>query len=128
MDTNSLLNGVIATKPASAEANAVSDAFNALCVAPNPCAGGIFVAEAFDAVTIMAFSAFTFLTTPGLTPGQAVLATGNDWTGASGSLTFLSNGDTPGSGYCVGTYAVDAADAVTYTCTQHWGANGLTDL
>ena len=125
--TNSLLDGVIATKPATAEPNEVSQTFDYLC-ATSACAGGIFVAEAFDAVTIMAFSAFTFLTTDGLTAGQAIAITGDGWTGASGSITFLSNGDTPGSGYCIGTYAVDSADAVSYTCTQHWGADGITDL
>jgi len=136
MATNALLNGVIATKPGNADSNAVSDAFDALCVAPNPCAGGIFVAEAFDAMTIMAFSAFTFLTTPGLTPGQAVLATGNDWTGASGTISFYTDntdywgiGDIAGSGYCVGVYAVSSDDVVSYDCEQHWGYDtGLTDL
>ena len=136
MGTNALLDGVIATKPATATANEVSDTFDALCSA-SACDGGIFTAEAFDAITIMAFSAFTFLTTPGLTPSQAVLATGNDWTGASGVTTFLSNGDTLGSGYCIGIYSVDAntdfdgdgdVEEVEYKCTQHWGAGVITDL
>jgi len=136
MGTNALLDGVIATKPATATANEVSDTFDALCSA-SACDGGIFTAEAFDAITIMAFSAFTFLTTPGITPSQAVLATGNDWTGASGVTTFLSNGDTLGSGYCIGIYSVDAntdfdgdgdVEEVEYKCTQHWGAGVITDL
>jgi branched-chain amino acid transport system substrate-binding protein len=127
MDTNSLLDGIIATKPAAATNNTVMATFDALCAA-SACAGGIFTAEAFDAVTIMAFSAFTFLTTPGITATQAVAATGVGWTGASGSITFLSNGDTPGSGYCIGSYTVSSDDVVDFVCTQHWGADGITDL
>ena len=125
--SNDVLNGIIATKPASATPSMISMTFDALCAATNPCGLGIFTKEAFDAVTIMAFSAFTQLSNPGITLTQAIAATGVGWAGASGDITFLANGDTPGSGYCVGVYTADSS-GVSFDCTQHWGASGLTDL
>ena len=126
------LNGVIATKPASASASEVSMTFAYLCAMTPPCGDGIFTAEAFDALTMMAFSAFTFLTTPGITASQAIAGTaGSGWNGASGTITFLANGDTPGSGYCIGSYtgtSVGGVDTLSFDCNQHWGSNGLTDL
>ena len=126
------LNGVIATKPASASASEVSQTFAYLCATTPPCGDGIFTAEAFDALTMMAFSAFTFLTTPGITASQAIAGTaGSGWNGASGTITFLANGDTPGSGYCIGSYtgtSVDGVDTLSFDCNQHWGSSGLTDL
>jgi hypothetical protein len=81
---------------------------------------------------MMAFSAFTFLTTPGITASQAIAGTaGSGWNGASGTITFLANGDTPGSGYCIGSYtgtSVNGVDTLSFDCNQHWGSNGLTDL
>ena len=127
------LNGVIATKPASAAASEISQTFAYLCATTPPCGQGIFTAEAFDALTMMAFSAFTFLTTPGITASQAIAGTaGSGWNGASGTITFLANGDTPGSGYCIGSYtgsvAADGTESLSFDCNQHWGANGITDL
>jgi len=125
--SNDLLNGIIATKPASATPSEVSMTFDYLCANTAPCGAGIFTAEAFDGVTIMAFAAFTQMANPGITLSQAIAGTGQGWNGASGSITFLANGDTPGSGYCVGVYTADSS-GVSFDCTQHWGATGLTDL
>ena len=127
------LNGVIATKPAAAAASEVSQTFDYLCATTPPCGQGIFTAEAFDALTMLAFSAFTYLTTPGITPSQAIAGTaGAGWNGASGTITFMPNGDTPGSGYCIGSYtgsvAADGTESLSFDCNQHWGANGITDL
>ncbi len=127
------LNGVIATKPASAAPSEVSQTFAYLCATTAPCGQGIFTAEAFDALTMMAFSAFTFLTTPGITASQAIAGTaGSGWNGASGTITFLANGDTPGSGYCIGSYtgsvAADGTESLSFDCNQHWGSTGITDL
>ena len=128
MSDQSLLDGIIATKPASAESNEVSQTFLYLCSMSADCAGGIFTAESFDAVTIMAFAAFTMMANPGITMSQAIAGTGAGWVGASGTTTFLANGDVPGAGYCVGTFTADAS-AVSYDCTQHWDpANGLADV
>jgi len=127
------LNGVIATKPAAAAASEVSQTFDYLCATTPPCGQGIFTAEAFDALTMLAFSAFTYLTTPDITPSQAIAGTaGAGWNGASGTITFMPNGDTPGSGYCIGSYtgsvAADGTESLSFDCNQHWGANGITDL
>ena len=122
MTDQSLLDGIIATKPAAAGASEVSMTFQYLCMMNADCAGGIFTAESFDAVTIMAFAAFTMMANPGITMSQAIAGTGAGWSGASGDITFLGNGDVPGAGYCVGTFTADAS-SVSYDCTQHWAAD-----
>ena len=122
MSDQSLLDGIIATKPAAAGASEVSMTFQYLCMMNADCAGGIFTAESFDAVTIMAFAAFTMMANPGITMSQAIAGTGAGWSGASGDITFLGNGDVPGAGYCVGTFTADAS-SVSYDCTQHWAAD-----
>ena len=122
MSDQSLLDGIIATKPAAAGASEVSLTFQYLCMMNADCAGGIFTAESFDAVTIMAFAAFTMMANPGITMSQAIAGTGAGWAGASGDITFLGNGDVPGAGYCVGTFTADAS-SVSYDCTQHWAAD-----
>ena len=122
MTDQSLLDGIIATKPAAAGASEVSMAFQYMCSMSPDCAGGIFTAESFDAVTIMAFAAFTMMANPGITMSQAIAGTGAGWAGASGDITFMENGDVPGAGYCVGTFTADA-DSVSYDCDQHWAAD-----
>jgi len=126
MTDQSLLDGIIATKPAAAGSSEVGMAFLYLCSMSADCAGGIFTAESFDAVTIMAFAAFTQMANPGISMSQAIAGTGAGWAGASGDITFLANGDVPGAGYCVGTFTADAS-SVSYDCNEHWDpANGLT--
>ena len=95
---------------------------------------GQYALEAFDALTIMAFSAFTQLANPGLSATQAIAATGVNWDGATGVLTFLPNGDTLGQGYCIGEFTVTNADSVgegdvSFDCTHTWGFdNGLAEI
>ena len=92
--------------------------------------------EAFDAYTIMAFSAFTQLSSGGpsvVSNSAAIGVTGVGWSGATGAITFLPNGDTPGNGYCIGVFTVtdvgtDGEGVVSYDCTHIWGANGLTEV
>ena len=136
MSDKSLVDGVIATKPAAAGTmSEVGQTFAYLCSMNADCAGGIYTAEAFDAVTIMAFAAFTALTTPGLDAGMAVMAVGQGWDGASGMLSFQANGDVPAAGFCVGEFSHndggtpgDASDdTVSYDCTRNWDPiNGIT--
>ena len=129
MSDNSLVDGVIASKPAAVGApGEVAMTFAYLCGMSPDCAGGIYTAEAFDAVTIMAFAAFTALTTPGLDAGMAVMAVGQGWDGASGMLSFQANGDVPAAGFCVGEFSHDASDdSVSYDCTRNWDpVNGIT--
>ena len=126
-----LLAGVIATNVATAD-SAIAAVLTALWPAQPPM--GQFAMEAFDAVTIMAFAAFTALQNPGITATQAIAATGNGWAGAIGTITFLANGDTNGNGYCVGVFSVTDVDVagegtVSYDCTHTWDfANGLVEV
>ena len=125
----SLVDGVIASKPlAGGSVSEFGVYFAYLCGMSPDCAGGIYTAEAFDAVTIMAFAAFTALTTPGLDAGMAVMAVGQGFDGASGTISFLSNGDVPGPGFCIGEFSYDSADgSVSYDCVRQWDMiNGVS--
>jgi len=73
------------------------------------CAGGIYTAEAFDGVVVMALSAFAQMASPSATLSQVIMATGQGLEGASGTISFLANGDSPGAGYCVGDFTEDAS-------------------
>ena len=77
---------------------------------------------------MMALSAFTYLTTPGLDAGMAVMAVGQGWDGASGTLSFMANGDVPSSGFCIGEFSHNSADdSVSYDCARQWDIiNGIT--
>ena len=128
MSDTSLVDGIIATKPAAAGTpGMVAMVFGALCAQSTDCAGGIYTAEAFDAVTIVAFAAFTALATPGLDAGTAVMGTGQGWNGASGTITFLANGDVPAAGFCIGEFATATDGTVSYDCARSWDpVNGIT--
>ncbi len=129
MSDKSLVDGVIATKPAAAGGmSEVGYVFAAMCAQSPDCAGGIYTAEAFDAVTIVAFAAFTALANPGLDANMAVMGTGQQWNGASGTISFADNGDVPAAGFCIGEFSHDATtDTVSYDCTRNWDpVNGIT--
>ena len=129
-----LLDGVIATNVATAGDTEVGMVLQSLWPASIPM--GQFAMEAFDAYTIMAFSAFTQLSSGGpsvVSNSAAIGVTGVGWNGATGAITFLPNGDTPGNGYCIGVFTVtdvgtDGEGTVSYDCTHIWGANGLTEV
>ena len=128
MADKSLVDGIIATKPSAGGAmSTVGMVFAAQCAAVPDCAGGIYTAEAFDAVYITAFAAFTALATPGITKDMAIMGTGNGLEGASGAITFMSNGDVPAAGYCIGEFSHDATtDTVSYDCARNWDpVNGI---
>ena len=123
--------GMIATKP-GANPNAgdvvLSEralAFQALCNANTECAGGIYTGETFDAFIVLGYSIFAGATSPGVPLTSMIQVVGQGFVGATGSITFMPNGDLMGgSGYCVGTF-----DAGVFTCTQHWSiSDGLTDI
>ncbi len=124
--------GMIATRP-GANPNAgdtvLSEralAFQALCDALEACAGGIYTGETFDAFIIMGFSVFALASSPGVPLSTMIGAVGQSFVGATGSITFMPNGDLMGgSGYCVGVFDADSV----FTCTQHWSiSDGLTDI
>jgi branched-chain amino acid transport system substrate-binding protein len=127
MADTTLVDGIIATKPAAAgDPGMVAMVFAGLCAQSADCAGGIYTAEAFDAVTIVAFAAFTALATPGLDATTAVMGTGQGWNGASGTISFLANGDVPAAGFCIGEFTSDGT-TVSYDCVRSWDPiNGIT--
>ena len=50
------------------------------------------------------------------------MGTGNGLEGASGAITFMSNGDVPATGFCVGEFSHDATtDTVSYDCARRLG-------
>jgi branched-chain amino acid transport system substrate-binding protein len=125
-DATSSVNGIIATKPASAATGEVGYVFAALCAQNPDCAGGIYTAEAFDGVVLVALAAFAQLASPGATLSQVIMATGQGLAGASGDISFMANGDVPGAGYCVGDFTEDA-DGVSFDCNRSWDpVNGMS--
>ena len=119
----SMCEGIVATKPAAPEPNERSMAFGAICASIPDCAGGIYTAEAFDAMIIMGYSVFAQLSSPGATLSQMIGAVGQGFVGASGVHTFHANGDVGGSGYCVGTFnMVDGAPS--FDCSRSWTLSG----
>ena len=125
-DASSSVNGIIATKPSSGTMGTVGYVFAGLCAQSADCAGGIYTAEAFDSVVVMALSAFAQMASPGATLSQVIMATGQGVAGASGDISFMANGDVPGSGYCVGDFTEDADGAVSFDCNRSWDpVNGL---
>ena len=118
-DTSSSVDGVIATKPSSGSMGTVGYVFQGLCAQSADCAGGIYTAEAFDGVVIMALAAFAQMASPSATLSQVIMATGQGLEGASGTISFLANGDVPGAGYCVGDFTEDT-DGVSFDCNRSW--------
>ena len=101
--------------------------FANLCGQSTDCAGGIYTAEAFDGVVIMALAAFAQMASPSATLSQVIMATGQGLEGASGTISFLANGDSPGAGYCVGDFTEDVDGNVAFTCNRSWDpANGMS--
>ena len=119
----SMCEGIVATKPAAPEPNERSMAFAAICASIPDCAGGIYTAEAFDAMIIMGYSVFAQLSSPGATLSQMIGAVGQGFVGASGVHSFLANGDVPGSGYCVGTFVV-VGGVPDFECSRSWTLSG----
>jgi branched-chain amino acid transport system substrate-binding protein len=120
MADNSICDGIVATKPASATPNERSMAFAAICGDIPDCAGGIYTAEAFDAMIIMGYAYFAGASAPaGTSMSQLIAATGQGFVGASGVHSFDAAGDVAGNGYCVGTFNV-ADGAVSFDCDRFW--------
>ena len=122
--------GIVATKPASATPNERSMAFNAVCGAIPDCAGGIYTAEAFDAMIIMGYAVFAGASSPEGTPlSMLISAVGQGFVGASGVHTFGANGDVGGNGYCVGDFTVTEGTA-SFDCNRHAdvAADGTTTI
>ncbi|MGY8715715.1 MAG: ABC transporter substrate-binding protein [Candidatus Poseidoniales archaeon] len=129
LGATSSVDGVIATKPAAAGMSVTGQTFAYLCGSNEACAGGIYTAEAFDAVVVMALASFASLSTPGVSLSLMIQATGQGIEGASGDISFMPNGEVSGTGYCVGLFSGDSAGAASFDCTRFWDpVNGLTDV
>jgi branched-chain amino acid transport system substrate-binding protein len=121
----SICDGIVATKPAFATPNnEVSMAFAAICGEIPDCAGGIYTAEAFDAMIIMGFAYFAGATAPAASMTQLIAATGQGFVGASGIHSFDPVGDVAGYGYCVGIFNHDATAGVSFDCDRFWSRDG----
>jgi len=122
--------GIVATKPASATPNERSMAFADVCGEIPDCAGGIYTAEAFDAMIIMGYAVFAGASSPEGTPlSMLIAAVGQGFVGASGVHTFGANGDVGGNGYCVGDFTVTDGTA-SFDCNRHAdvAADGTTTI
>ena len=112
---------------------AVLEQAGVTCPAENVTTGasvakGQFAESAFDASVIMALSAFAFIAGQGtITSAQAIQSTGQGFNGASGTMSFMANGDVAGTGYCIGTFTVDTAGAVSYDCSKAWVDGVISD-
>ncbi len=125
MSDTSLVDGAVATKPASAVPNERSMAFAAACGAIPDCDSGIYTAEAFDAMIIMGYAYFAGASSAGgVSMTQLIAATGQGFVGASGVHSFDAAGDVAGNGYCVGTFNVAADGTVSFDCDRYWSRDG----
>jgi branched-chain amino acid transport system substrate-binding protein len=92
---------------------------------------GQFAESAFDASVIMGLSAFAFLAAAGtdapITAAQAIQVTGQGFNGASGTMSFMANGDVAGTGYCIGTFDVASDGTVSFNCSQAWVDGVISD-
>ena len=92
--------------------------FEARYDADNATIGSIktYVLTTYDAVTIIGTAAAM-----GGDINAMIKMTGTGYEGASGTFTFLDNGDINGAGYDICTYG--GADE-TYNCNKYWTASG----
>jgi branched-chain amino acid transport system substrate-binding protein len=117
---NSSLDGVMATKPAPGGASPEKAAFEAAYSAAGGDPGGIYTAETYDAVMIIAAAAMAD------SDGDLrddLAAVGTNYTGASGAHSFDANGDVGGSGYLVCVFAVTDGVA-SLSCPGSWTREG----
>ncbi|PXY74326.1 MAG: hypothetical protein CXX81_21600 [Methanobacteriota archaeon] len=117
---NSSLDGIVATKPASASDSARRLAFDAAWISGGGPDGAIYTHETFDAVLIAGLAAMAMASTPEITDIVTALSlTGNNFDGASGMHTFDANGDVAGNGYSICSFSHDGTDA-SFSCDRTW--------
>ena len=111
-----IANGVMATKPraGSSAGDFVDD-----CSMDETCAGGIYTAETYDAVMMIGQAA---MMENGANMASHLSMVGDDYAGASGQHTFLSNGDVAGAGYDVCQFNALSSTDIYFNCMQWWSA------
>ena len=116
----SLVNGIIATKPRPHNTSSVSDAFDTWCSNNSTCNSGILQAETYDAVRIIGES-YLYSQTSGIPLGWSLFVIGYHWQGASGEITFISNGDSIGHGFEICQFSYSSGTGqVTLSCPETW--------
>ena len=115
-------NGVMATKP---RAGSSAGDFNDECSMDETCAGGIYTAETYDAVMMIGQAA---MHENGANMASHLNMVGVDYAGASGSHTFLSNGDVAGAGYDICEFVALSSSDIYFNCMEWWSAiDGIQD-
>ena len=109
-------NGVMATKP---RAGSSAGDFNERCAADETCAGGIYTAETYDAVMMIGAAANM---ENGANMASHLNMVGVDYAGASGSHTFLHNGDVAGAGYDICEFVALSSSDIYFNCMEWWSA------
>ena len=109
-------NGVTATKP---RAGSSAGDFNERCAANADCAGGIYTAETYDAV-MMIGAAYNMGGGDDMATHLGMVGVG--YGGASGSHTFLDNGDVAGAGYDICGFDALSSTDIYFTCMEWWSA------
>ncbi len=116
----SLLDGIIATKFAPRNVTNSTLAFSSWCVNNTDCAGGIYTAQAYDAVKIIGES-YNFAQNFGISTEYAIQYTGNQYEGASGPITFDNNGDQVEIGFDICEFEYYTSNAsISLICPQVW--------
>ncbi|MEC9263587.1 MAG: ABC transporter substrate-binding protein, partial [Candidatus Thermoplasmatota archaeon] len=117
-----IANGVMATKP---RAGSSAGDFVDECSMDETCAGGIYTAETYDAVMMIGQAA---MHENGANMASHLSMTGVDYAGASGTHTFLSNGDVAGAGYDICSFTALSSSDIYFNCMQWWSAiDGIQD-
>jgi branched-chain amino acid transport system substrate-binding protein len=111
--------GIMATKPSPGSDSSEKTAFEAAYTAAGGDAGGIYTAETYDAVNIIAAAAMAD-SDGDLRDDLATI--GTNYAGASGVHTFMASGDVVGSGYQVCFFW----SSTNLDCGKSWNlADGL---
>jgi branched-chain amino acid transport system substrate-binding protein len=106
----------MATKP---RAGSSAGDFNERCAADETCAGGIYTAETYDAVMMIGAAANM---ENGANMASHLNMVGVDYAGASGSHTFLHNGDVAGAGYDICEFVALSSSDIYFNCMEWWSA------
>jgi hypothetical protein len=81
---------------------------------------GAYVTETFDAMIVMGYSIFANFASPTVPLTSMIQVVGQSFVGATGDISFMSNGDVPGNGYEVCTFDSNSA----LVCDRMWTATG----
>jgi|TARA_B100002003_G_scaffold18782_1_gene15544 branched-chain amino acid transport system substrate-binding protein len=110
------VDGLIATRPRPGQDSSAKTDFESAYAAADGADGAIYTGETYDAIKIVATAK---VSDPDGDLLAALKKTGVNYVGASGTHTFDSNGDVPGTGYEVCQF-----DGTTFSCPRIWTVDG----